>query len=401
MKLAYRAYDANGRIVAGNIEGNSETDALARLKNNGLFPFETNKAHTSPQTSGWLTREIGNTGLGLAERARFSRMLAALIAAGVPLDRSLRLMTDPSHGKKISKVASEAAEAIASGQTLSAILARPIAGFAGHEVGMVASAEQTGNFATVLSTLSSTLDRQLELRAKLVSALVYPILLLIMAAASLVLIATVLVPNLTPLFADSGTEPPLVISFLMTAVNIVTENGIEIALALLTTLGLVIVFFTSAAGRKMWGNTLLRFRTAKQLEAARVCRTLSALIGAGVPLQSAIRTTSEAVSNHSVKLQLLEAVEKVIGGMKLSKALDHLSVLDAPSRQLIAVGEETNQVESLLAHAAVTLEALASRRIEQLMTLLTPLMTIALGLFVGGLIMSVMRAILSVNELAR
>jgi general secretion pathway protein F len=401
VKLEYRAYDANGRIVSGSIEGTSETDVVARLKYDGLFPFETCRASTTTLTTNWLTREIGNKGLGLSERARFSRILAALISAGVPLDRALRLMADPSHGKKISKVATEAAEGIASGHTLSSILARPIAGFAGHEIGQIASAEHTGNFVEVLSALSLTLDHQLELRSKLGSALVYPLLLLIMAIASLVLIATVLVPNLAPLFADSGTETPLAISFLISAVRIVTEHGLEIALALMSILALVVAFFTSAYGRRFWGNTLLRFRIARQLEAARLCKTLSALLAAGVPLQTAIRTTSEAVTNHSIKLQLLEAVEKVVGGLKLSKAVENLSVLDAPSRQLIAVGEETNQVESLLAHVAVTLEASATRRIERLMMLLTPLMTIALGLLVGGLIMSVMRAILSINELAR
>jgi general secretion pathway protein F len=401
VKLAYRAYDANGRILSGSIDSTSESDALARLKLNGLYPFETSKFNTESKSTSWLTRDIGKAGLGLAERARFSRMLAALIAAGVPLDRSLRLMADPSHGKKISRVATEAAEAIASGQSLSSILAQRTAGFAGHEVGMVASAEQMGNFAVILNMLSSTLDRQVELRSKLTSALVYPLLLLFMAAASLVLIATVLVPNLVPLFTDSGAEPPFVIWLLITAVKIVTNFGLAIAMTLLVLFGLGIVYFKSRTGRTFAGKMKLHFPAARQLEAARVCRTLSALIGAGVPLQTAIRTTSEAVTNNSVKHQLLETVENVVGGMKLSKALEQLTVLDPPSRQLIAIGEETNQVESLLAHAATTLEVFATRRIERLMTLLTPLMTIALGLLIGGLIMSVMGAILSINELAR
>jgi general secretion pathway protein F len=401
VNLAYRAYDANGRIVSGNIEGASETDALARLKLKGLFPFETSRSGLDVKSANWLTREIGRTGLGLTDRARFSRLLAALIAAGVPLDRSLRLMSDPSHGKRIARVAIEAAEAVTSGQTLSSVLARPTAGFARHEVGLVASAEHAGNFATVLTSLSSSLDQQVELRGKLGSALAYPLLLLIMAAASLVLIATILVPNLAPLFADSGTEPPMAITFLMNAVKVCTDHGLDIALALSASLGLAATYFSSTTGRTFAGNLKLRFRTGRQLEAARVCKTLSALIGAGVPLQTAMRITSEAVTNQTVRLQLLEAVEKIVDGLRLSKALENLSVLDPPSRQLIAVGEETNQVENLLAHAGATLQAAATIRIERLMTLLTPLMTIALGMLIGGLIMSVMRAILSINELAR
>jgi general secretion pathway protein F len=252
-----------------------------------------------------------------------------------------------------------------------------------------------------LHTLALALQRRLALRGKLSAALVYPILLLLMSATSLVLIATVLVPNLAPLFADSGTEPPIVIAFLMHAVAFVAQFGWELAMVLAALVLGAVMFFTSSQGRFFVGNQTLRFKTARQLEAARLCQTLSTLLGAGTPIQTAIITTSNAVTSHLVKVQLKKASEDVISGMKLSKALEQVTVLDSASRQFIAVGEETNQVESLLSHAGDTLEASAFNRIEKLVTLLTPLMTIGLGLMIGGLIMSVMRAILSINELAR
>jgi general secretion pathway protein F len=401
MKLSYRAYDATGRLVTGNLEGTSKSEILARLKAKGLFPFETSASGEQPSRESWLNRELLRQGLSLQDRAQFCRMLAALLSAGVPVDRSLQIMSANGQGRRIERLAKESAEAIASGLSLSSVLAKQGSGFARHETGLIASAEQTGAFAPVLDDLSAMLDKRIELRGRLGSALVYPIVLLVMAIASLVVIGTVLVPSLAPLFSQDDVNRPLVITAFEGARDLYSNSGYQMAATAAAVLALAFLFFRSGYGRKLLDRALLKFLTMRQLESARICRTLSTLLKNGIPLQSAIRTTADVVKYRSVSEELTETVEKVVGGGRLSSAFETSSVVDRAARQLIAIGEETNRVEDMLLHIANTTETSAARRLERAMTLLTPLMTVALGLLIGGLIMSVMRAILSVNELAQ
>ncbi len=400
MKLSYRAYDASGRLVTGDMDGLTETDILSKLRHDGLFPFETSAGGSAKESQSWLTRDIGGTGLNLADRARFARILAALLKAGVPLDRALRIMTEQGHSKRIAKLSSEAAEAVAAGKTLSSVLANPATGFARHEVGLVVSAEQTGSFAPVLEDMAAMLDKRLELRSRLSSALVYPIVLLVMGLASMVVIATVLVPNLAPLFADNQSQMPWIMGAMISVIDLIKNHGLTILIAVPLFAAALFLALRSEGGKATLGRWLLKLRTVRQFEAARICRTMATLLKNGVPLQNAIRATAEAVKNNKVATELHDTLEKVVGGARLSRALETVSVLDPSARQLISIGEEANRVDDIMLHLANTLESDSSRRLERLMTLLTPLMTVALGMLIGGLIMSVMRAILSVNDLA-
>jgi type II secretory pathway component PulF len=145
---------------------------------------------------------------------------------------------------------------------------------------------------------------------------------------------------------------------------------------------------------------LLKLPIAGGVEISRICRTLATLLHSGLALQSAMAAVRDVAANSITKQQLSHAIDEVTAGVKLAEAFKILTVLDAGSRQMIAIGEETNKLEAMLMQIAVNLETETTQRIERLMALLTPLLTIALGILVGGLIMSVMRAILSVNELA-
>lgn len=400
MTVHYKAYDVQGRLVTGTVDGVSELEAVAKLQKDGLFPFEAKKSSVAAVSQSWLTREVGGAGLKLQERGRFARVLSALIGAGVPLDRALVLMSDRSHGRRISRVAGNAAEAVVAGQSLSNVLGKPETGFARHEVGLIASAEHTGAFAPVLENIANMLDRQVELRGKLGAALVYPAVLLFMALVSLVLIVTVLIPNLAPLFEQGRAEPPIFIGLLMTLASFVSQNGVQVAVAVVAMALICFLILRSRFGLRLREGFALKFLTIRQLEGARLSRTLATLLKSGVSLQSAIRASASSVKFERIRSELQLVADRVVSGSKLSTALADSTVLDSQIRQLIAIGEETNRVEDLLLHAAQSQEAMAMRRIERLMTLLTPAMTLVLGVLVGGLIMSVMRAILSVNELA-
>jgi general secretion pathway protein F len=396
----YQAYDPNGKVVEGFVDALSESDALNKLHGQGVIPFRARPADGAMVISSPRRFGLRRSSLGLAERARTMRQLSILLKSGITLDRALRILTLQPPTKRAKALVVACAEGVAAGKPLSTTLAGQNSGFAADEIGMIKAGEQTGSLAAVLEELGTMLERRLELRGRIVSALAYPAILLVMALLSLTVIATVLIPNIMPLFEQSGAELPLIVRIITSLSAGFRDHGL--LLLLLALLVLLVAFYASRQpGAKLaWDRLLLKLPIAGGVEISRICRTLATLLHSGLALQSAMAAVRDVAANSITKQQLSHAIDEVTAGVKLAEAFKILTVLDAGSRQMIAIGEETNKLEAMLMQIAVNLETETTQRIERLMALLTPLLTIALGILVGGLIMSVMRAILSVNELA-
>lgn len=389
-QFSYRAIDAEGRAVSGAIEAADPGAAERAILAMGLRPFET---RSSGHTESWLTREIGS-GPSLGVRLRFARMLATLLASGVPIDRALSVMAGDEAQRRIRAMARLAGETVAAGQPLSEAMTRSEIGFSPAEAGQVRAGEQTGKLPLALLSLANELERQKSLRDRIVSALVYPAILFVMAIVSLVVIATVLVPSLAPVFEQAGREPPLLLNVVQfTAMNLRWIGSIVLVLCALW------VVLRLNGTRLMPEAIALAFPPLRQFEAARFCRTMGNLLGQGTNLQTAIRLTRDALKYGSSRQAAERVHEQVTSGVGLSAAAETLSFLDGTTRQLLRIGEETNQLPSMFGYAAASFETSATQWIERLMTLLTPLLTIVMGAMIGGLIMSVMRAIFSLNEL--
>lgn len=396
----YQAYDPSGKIIEGFVDAVSESDALNKLHGQGIIPFLARPAAGKSIAQSATKFRLGGSSLGLGERAKIMRQLSILLKSGITLDRALRILTLQPPTKKIKALAILCAEGVAGGKPLSSTLAGQQTGFAADEIGMIKAGEQTGSLAAVLDELGTMLERRLDLRGRVISALAYPAILFVMALLSLTVIATVLIPNIMPLFEQSGAELPLIVQVVTALSSAFRDHGLLLLLiALLFSLSIFYAFRQPQA-KLLRDRILLKMPIAGGVEVSRICRTLATLLHSGLALQSAMGAVRDVAANSITKRQLSLAIDDVTAGIKLAEAFKVLTVLDPGSRQMIAIGEETNKLEAMLMQIAVNLESETTQRIERMMTLLTPLMTIALGILVGGLIMSVMRAILSVNELA-
>jgi general secretion pathway protein F len=391
MQYNYRAINVEGREVSGAIDAADLVSAERAIRALGLRPFEM---RLKAESTAWLTREIG-AGTSRMDRVQFTRMLASLLAAGVSIDRALAVMSDDRANRRLKTIARLASESIAAGSPLSTVMARPELGFTPAEAGQVRAGEQTGKLSAALLSLAGELERRQALRERIISALVYPAILFVMAIASLVVIATVLAPSLNPVFEQAGRDPPV----LLKAVGFITNNLRWIA-AICVGVGIVWIGLRVNGSGVMPEGLKLAFTPLKHLEAARFCRTLGNLLDQGTTLQTAIQLTRDALNYPSSRLEVDHVHERVVGGMGLAAAAESLTFLDGTTRQLMKIGEETNQLPAMLDYAATGFESSAAQRIERLMTLLTPVLTIVIGIMIGGLIMSVMRAIFSLNELA-
>lgn len=272
-----------------------------------------------------------------------------------------------------------------------------------HETAMIDAAEHSGTVAQVLMQLASTKRRQMELRTRVKAALTYPTLLLVTSFLTILFMSAVLVPTLMPLFDNSRVDPPLVIALL---------SHLNTKLAWLIPVMLVSGAVLAHARQRRSPNAKLKMtvdRTALRLpligsllmdlETSRLTAALGLLLKSGMPLLQALCIAQKSCRNSAIRAALVNAAEKVAAGMRLARALGDCSVMSRTACHLVLVGEETNRLGEMMLHISQISETSVQQRLEGLMRLLSPVLTLVMGLLVGGLIAAVMRAILSVNEL--
>jgi len=403
-RYRYRAYDGAGALKSGEIEGVSDTGVLDQLRAAGLFPVEAVAAREAARDVRWWERDLfaGRT-LPPTSLALFTRELATLVEAGIPLDEALRIVTLHPMTTRMRKVVEETLTHVLEGASLSEAMGRQ-GRFGDFYCSMVRAGEAGGNLSEVLRQLASFLERSVETRARIRSALVYPSVLVLMAIGALVLIATVLLPTMVPIFRDAGAEPPYLIQRLLDLQSAIAQYWIMLCIILAAAVAGLVAVAQNPQARVAGHRLLLRMPVIGNIitlaETAKLARTLASLLGSGVPMLSALRIVENIAGNAVFTAALAEAAEEVKEGRMLSQAMHVSGVFPSLMLRLIAVGEETGRLEPMLHHVEKIFETQVQRRLEQLLTLLTPALTVFMGLIVGGLIMSVMGAILSINELA-
>jgi len=403
MRVRYLAVGANSTPVEGTIEAESLPLAIDALKRQGLMPFAADEEITERSSWRWLLLTTPGKPK-LDGRAAMVRQVGTLLAAGIPLDRALSIASSETQKGPWNAILESVARHVTEGLPLSAALSKCNGGFAEDEIALVRAGEHTGSLVPVLEDLASTLERRLETRSKLLSALIYPAFLLALAPLSLVLIGTVLVPNIAPLFDNTEAEMPLVLRMMVYVATEIRTNGIVWLVVGVACLAVLVGLARRADVRAaIWSRILdmpIARTLARKTEAGRVCRTLSSLLRGGASLQTAMVTAANVAVTDAGRIALRAAADDVIAGKKLPEALRPVPFLEPRAIQMIAIGTETNKLEAMLDFIADGEQRAAERYVERLMTLLTPALTIALGLLVGGIVLSIMRAILSVTDLA-
>jgi len=398
----YRAYSGSGDLLEGEIEARTSEEAEDALFRRGLTPFETREA--KPAGAGRLQVTIGKRGLSAAQVASFTREFATLEQADVPLDQSLRILAAQGATPALRELAQEILSRIVDGASLSDALSRRPDVFGPDYVNVVREGETVGKVGPALSDLADMLERGLELRARVQSALIYPALLITLAIVATGVVLGTLVPSIAPIFADNGKDMPSGLQFILD----VQANAGTIGLVLVAIAGAIALFFKMAQSRPTWQIAIARFylrlpvvgSLLAQFATARFSRTLGSMLKAGVPLLQGLESARTAVANKFLNNELADVIEAVRGGASLSSSIANVPHIPAVATQMMTIGEETAQLGDMLLRVAAMFERETQRSIERAMGLLTPALTIFIAAVVGGLIMTVMDAVLSINDLA-
>lgn len=397
--FTYKAFSPQGKEQKGAIDADDHREARKLLRARGLRIAELEIRSESPVKARQLEIAWFKTRI---DYARLFSDLSVLMNAGLGFDQSLRAVSADASNRTNQQFAITMLGRLASGNSPSQALSdaedlRP------DIVALVASGERSGRMAHVFSVLSAELEKDAAQKKAFIEAMIYPAFLLVMMACALVVITFVLVPAIAPIFESAGREPPLIIAVLAFIRDTLSKPSslisifsifLLLAILWLTKRNLVgTVLSTALLGLPLVGSLVQKRALARYLQ------SLAMLLENGVAMPNALALSAECCPvTYWKSLTLIR--DKVISGKRLPEAFFDARIFPASVVSLAAVGDEVNNLAAVLAKSANLLQGEAQRTLDRILALMTPAITIVLGFLVGGLVISVMTALLSINELS-
>jgi len=402
-RFVYKAATASGEVIQGEIEAADRQSAIDLLRGQGHVPIRADERAGGPPFAFVAAIFGGRRRITARDLTLQTRELATLLGAGLPLDRALSILRDIAPSAVGRALVKQVQEKVRAGSSLADALADQGGVFPGHYIGMIRAGEAGGNLEGVLTALADSMERAQSLQENLRGALFYPILVVIMAVISLVVLMTAVIPEFRPLFEESGAQMPLLTRIVLGASEFVGSYWWALALAVLAGLSALAQNNRSPGGRLRWHRWLLRQPILGDLilkvEVARFARTLGTLSKNGVSLLNAMNMTIGTVENTAVAEALGEVRARLAKGEGLAGPMAQLAMFPTLAVQLIQVGEESGALEDMLLRVADTYDGEVERSLKRMLTLLVPLITIALGIVIAIIIGAMVSAILSSYEL--
>jgi general secretion pathway protein F len=403
-QFQYKAIASGGEVLVGEIAADSREAAISGLRGKGVVPLRVEArrgGNRSFSASRLLPRRRK---AGTKDLMLFTREIGILLAAGIPLDRTLAILDGIVVDGPMQGLPEQILDAVKGGASLSDALQSRSDVFPTFYVGMVRAGEAGGSLVAVLERLSNMLERSEALRARISAALLYPLLVLIMTGLSLVVLLVFVIPEFRPIFEGAEMKLPLPTIIVLAFSDFVLEWGWLLLIGLLAGLLLLRRFTRTGVGRLRMDRWILGMpllgELVRRIETARFCRSLGTLRANGVTLIDAVGIAAETLGNGAIS----EAARRTIGplstGKGLSAPMRRTGCFPALALQLIEVGEESGRLEDMLLQVADVYDKEVERGIARMLALLTPTVTILLGCLVAFIIGSILAAILGSYDIA-
>jgi type IV pilus assembly protein PilC len=353
---------------------------------------------------GLMQLELTKTRIKQSELMHLSRQLSAFIRAGVPILDAIQVLTDESASRGVQRVMAEIGDDLRSGATLSDAFERHPQDFPSFYRGILRSAELTGRLDTVLDQLSIYIERDLEARRKVKSAITYPAIIVVMSLLTVGVLATFVLPKFADFFESLDAELPLPTRMLMGITSFLSSYWwLLLGGAILITVGgFIALQFT--AGRLLWHKTLLKLpvlgETVRYAIVERYCRILSSMVSAGVPLTEAMTVARESIRNLVFDQGLRQAYDEMVRGAGLARPLLATKLFPTTASQMIRVGEETGSLDTQLEVAAQYFERELDYKIKKVTSLIEPAVLLFSGCMVGFVAIALVSAMYGIFRTA-
>jgi type II secretory pathway component PulF len=399
----YRVLQPDGTIAEGRLEAGGRQEAYRLLEGRGLKPInlmEDSNGHPAAKAGislGWKTHKVSFRAL-----ESFTRQLSSLLAAGVPLSRALRILSKEASTPVAAEKWQEIHDLVADGTALADAMAQSPETFPGVYVAMVRAGETGGFLDVVLGQIADFQMREKELRSKVMSAMIYPAVLMVLAVSVLVFLLVFFIPRFQKIFAGFGGALPLLTRCIVAASQVATRYGPFVAVGIGVAFVLTRKWLKSDQGRRTWQRWILRLPLVGSLVArfamTRFCRMFGTLVGSGVPLIDALRVARESIGNQTLVDTVTASIDRVKRGESLATSLSDCPKLFPGSvLEMISVGEETGRLDQELVRLATVTDGDLDRQLKTAVALAEPMLLFLMAGFIGTIFVGMVIPIFAIQ----
>lgn len=403
--FAYRGLASNGRSVAGVVDADSVRTARGKLRDRGIFP--TDLAEEEAAVKRRLSDYLPSFGRRIppSELSLLTRQLSSLLGAGVQLVDALAALADQSARPLTKRLLSQIRERVREGTSLGDALAGHPETFSDLYIGMVRAGEAAGALETVLNRVADFSESQAEFKAKVTHALTYPIIMVCVGGAIMFFLMGYVVPQVATIFQQNNAALPLPTVILITISNFISGYWMFLLLLMVGTIAGIVYALSTRSGRRFYDTWLLRMPyvggTVTRVLCARFSRTLATMLQSGVQLLPALASVKHVVTNVLLADAVEESRTSIREGHGMTHPLAQSGLFPPLLVEMIRVGERTGEVESMLERVADTYEREVERSLNQLTTLLEPLMTLAMAGIILFMMLAILLPIFQLNQLMK
>lgn len=397
----YTALDAGGRERKGILEGDTARHVRQLLRERQLLPVsvtEVAQKEATQQKKFSFVRRVS-----AADLALFTRQLATLVRAGLPLEEALLAVSQQTEKPRVQSIVLGVRSRVMEGHTLADGLAEFPRVFPEIYRATVSAGEQTGHLDEIMERLADYTENREQIRQKILGAMLYPIVLTIMCFAIVSGLLVYVVPKVVEVFESSDAQLPLMTRMLISTSDFLRDYGLWFIVAAIVTGFLFARWLRNPEARRWWHRFQLRMplvgKLARGFNTARFTRTLSILSGSSVPVLEALRIAGDVVTNLPMRDAVQEAAQRVREGAPIGRSLAQSKLFPPMTIHLISSGESSGELDSMLERAAVSQERELDGLIAAMVGLLGPLLIVSMGLFVMGIVFAMLLPIFELNQL--
>jgi len=395
----YKAVTAAGETLEGQMDVGTHDEAIGKLQDAGNIPLEVREADSGD--SGSLVAALFKRAtLREAQVVQFTQQLATLLGAGQPLDRALQILLDLPESDKAKRLLERVRDQVRGGTPLSDALEAEHGTFSKLYVNMVRAGETGGSLDNTLSRLGDYLERSRALKSSVINAMIYPAFLVGMVVFSLMILLVYVVPQFAPMFADMNVEMPLI-----TKIVLAVGSTLQSFWWLIIVVGVLMAGWfrrqmADPAARLKIDERLLRTRiigdVTRKIETARLARTLGTLLKNGVPLLTGLSVARNVMNNTVLGMAVEQAAEEVKTGGGLGYALAQSKRFPKLALQMISVGEESGELDTMLMKVADTFDVEVKNTLDRLLAALVPATTIVMTVVVAMIMLAIVLPIMNI-----
>jgi len=406
----YKALQGDGKMTEGRLEAGGRQEAFRLIEGRGLTPVSLaepsvvkGKPSANAASEASPLFQFGGKKVTPRMLENFTRLLSSLLAAGVPLSRALVILTKEATAPVAKAKWKQVYDFVVDGMSLADAMAQSPDTFPRVYVAMVQAGETGGFLDLVLAQIADFQAREKELKSKVMTALLYPVILLVLALGVLVFLLVFFIPRFQTIFTGFGAELPLITRIIVGASELMRGYGLFVAVGLGIGGYLLRTWFLSDAGKRVWEKFVLRAPVVGPLVAqfamARFCRMLGTLLGAGVPLINGLNVARKSIGNQILVDAVANSIERVKEGDQLGASLgDCKDLFSGAVLEMISVAEESGKLDAELVRLANVTEGDLDRQLKSAVALAEPLMLFLIAGFIGVIFIGMVIPIFSLQE---